>query len=119
VILRIQEPVVVTESSSTYFANDGAAYERFLGRWSRRLADHLIAFANFAATGDLLDVGRGTGGLAIAWPERRIVGIDAAKDTSRSPEAEPSGRLRSLISVMQSICRIPIIPSQEVARNWS
>jgi SAM-dependent methyltransferase len=84
VILPIQEPVVVTESSSTYFANNGAAYQRFLGRWSRRLADHLIAFANFAATGDLLDVGRGTGSLAIAmldrWPERRVVGIDAAEE---------------------------------------
>jgi SAM-dependent methyltransferase len=75
---------VVTESSSTYFANDGAAYEWFLGRWSRRLADHLITFAHFGATGDLLDVGCGTGSLAFAmadrWPERRIVGIDAAAE---------------------------------------
>jgi SAM-dependent methyltransferase len=75
---------VVTESSSTYFANNGAAYEWFLGRWSRILAEHLITFANFAATGDLLDVGCGTGSLAFAmaarWPERRIVGIDAAAE---------------------------------------
>jgi SAM-dependent methyltransferase len=75
---------VVTESSSTYFANNGAAYERFLGRWSRRLADHLITFADFAATGDLLDVGCGTGSLAFAmvdrWPARRVVGIDVAKE---------------------------------------
>jgi SAM-dependent methyltransferase len=78
------ESVVVTESSSTYFANNGAAYEWFLGRWSRRLADPLITFANFAATGDLLDVGCGTGSLAFAmadrWPERRVVGIDAAAE---------------------------------------
>ena len=61
---------MVPESSSTYFANNGAAYEWFLGRWSRRLADHLVTFANFAATGDLLDVGCGTGSLAFAMADR-------------------------------------------------
>ena len=67
---------------SGYRASDGAAYETFLGRWTRLLADALIAFADFSDEGDLLDVGCGTGSLAFAlarrWPARRVVGIDVA-----------------------------------------
>ena len=70
-------------AQSTYYASDGAAYELFLGRWTKRLAAPLIDFAEFSSTGDLLDVGTGTGSLAFAmasrWPERRILGIDIAK----------------------------------------
>jgi len=69
--------------ASAYHASDGAAYEVFLGRWTTRLAEALIAFADFPRTGDLLEVGCGTGSLALAmarrWPERRIVGIDIAE----------------------------------------
>jgi len=69
--------------SSTYQASDGAAYERWLGRWADRLADVFIDFAGFAGDGDLLDVGCGTGALTFAmakrWPKRRVVGIDLAE----------------------------------------
>ena len=55
----------------------------FLGRWSRRLGDALAEFAGFAGEGDLLDVGCGTGSLALAmaerWPGRGIVGVDVAE----------------------------------------
>jgi SAM-dependent methyltransferase len=65
-----------------YHASAGAAYEVFLGRWTRRLAEALIDFAAFPATGDLLDIGCGTGSLAFAMaarrPGRRVVGIDRA-----------------------------------------
>ena len=68
---------------SGYHASDGAAYERFLGRWTVRLAEPLIDVAAFAADGDLLEVGCGTGSLsrmmAQRWPERRIVGIDLSE----------------------------------------
>jgi SAM-dependent methyltransferase len=71
-------------ASSAYFANDGAAYELFLGRWTRRLAEPLLTFADFQGTGDLLDVGCGTGSLALVmtqrWPKRRVVGIDIAPE---------------------------------------
>jgi SAM-dependent methyltransferase len=71
-----------TNLTSTYQANDGAAYELFLGRWTQRLAVPFLTFADFPADGDLLDVGCGTGSLAFAmagrWPSRRIVGVDVA-----------------------------------------
>ena len=55
---------------STYHATDGAAYEVFLGRWTRRLAEPLLDFAGFPAAGRLLDVGCGTGGMACAMAAR-------------------------------------------------
>ena len=67
----------------SYHANDGAAYEVFLGRWTRLLAPRLLDFAEFGPEGPLLDVGTGTGSLAFAmasrWPGRQVVGIDIAE----------------------------------------
>ncbi len=69
----------MTSSASSYHASDGAAYERFLGRWTRRLAEPLLDFLA-PPEGDLIDVGCGTGSLAFAmqarWPGRRVVGAD-------------------------------------------
>lgn len=67
--------------ASIYAASDGAAYETFLGRWTRRLAVPFLDFARLPA-GAVLDVGCGTGSLAVTLAQRRpaarIVGIDAA-----------------------------------------
>jgi SAM-dependent methyltransferase len=65
-----------------YHADDGPAYERFLGRWSARLAEVLIDFAELPADGPLLDVGCGTGSLALAlcrrYPGRSVWAVDVS-----------------------------------------
>jgi SAM-dependent methyltransferase len=71
-----------TSATSNYHASDGAAYEFWLGRWARRLADVFLDFARFPDEGDILDVGCGTGALTFAmtdrWPGRRVTGVDLA-----------------------------------------
>jgi len=68
---------------SHFHASDGAAYEFWLGRWSRRLADVFLDFLEFPETGELLDVGCGTGALTFAmadrWPARPVIGVDIAE----------------------------------------
>jgi SAM-dependent methyltransferase len=55
----------------------------WLGRWASRLAKVFLDFVDFPETGDLLDVGCGTGALTLAmaqrWPERGVIGIDLAE----------------------------------------
>ena len=56
------------------------AYERFMGRWSRRLAPRFVEFAGVRDGDAVLDIGSGTGALTSAVakiaPASRIVGID-------------------------------------------
>jgi SAM-dependent methyltransferase len=70
-------------SVTTYHASDGTAYEKFLGRWTKELAPRFLDFATFPDEGPILDVGTGTGSLAVTmtarWPFRRVIGIDVAE----------------------------------------
>lgn len=74
---------MTSSGSGGYAATDGAAYQRFIGRWTRRLADPLIAFALPLPDGPVLDVGAGTGSVAAALreadPARPITGIDVSE----------------------------------------
>lgn len=54
--------------------SDGAAYQRFLGLWSRLLAAPSAEFAHPPQDGHLLDVGCCTASLAVVLAERPRLG---------------------------------------------
>ena len=70
-------------TSPGYHASDGAAYERFLGRWTQGLAVPFIEFARPSPDGEALEVGCGTGSLALALsgqrPDGSVVAVDIAE----------------------------------------
>jgi SAM-dependent methyltransferase len=94
--------------TAAYQASDGAAYERFLGRWSRVLADPLVDFARVPEDGPVLDVGCGTGSLALALAERRrhrVEGIDIALPYIAFARSRQGGA--GVAFVVGDACRLP------------
>src|SRR4029450_5666000 len=74
------------------------AYERFMGRWSRRLAPLLVRFADVRDDHVILEAGSGTGALAAAVvttaPSARVVGIDpSAAYVASAHSKRPNDRL--------------------------
>jgi SAM-dependent methyltransferase len=72
----------LSQHSSVFHASDGAAYDVWLGRWANRLAPVFLDFVDLPETGELLDVGCGTGALTLTmagrWPGRNVIGVDLA-----------------------------------------
>jgi len=80
----------------------GVAYERFMGRWSRRLAPLLVTFAGVAGKDSVLDAGCGTGALSFAIgdmvPSARLTGVDPSAAYVRDAQARaPADRMRFLV----------------------
>lgn len=80
---------------------DAQAYERFMGRWSARLAPRLLGALGMPEPGRVLDVGSGTGNLARAvagrWPGCAVVGVDpsaAFVEAARERCADLAPRVR-------------------------
>jgi len=75
----------------------GEAYERFMGRWSRKLALPFVQFAGVQSGDSVLDVGSGTGAVSAAVaaisPSSRIVGIDPAAGFVAFARARHAGDL--------------------------
>ena len=95
--------------SLVYRASDGAAYERFLGRWSRLLAGPFAEFAWPAGHGSVLDVGCGTGSLALTLAERGasdcVAGIDIAAPYIAFAQSRPGAA--GIGFAVGDACRLP------------
>jgi len=91
----------VAQRAGEMFAG-GGAYERFMGRWSRRLAPLLVTFARVAGGDSVLDAGCGTGALSFAIgdmvPSARLTGVDPSAAYVHDAQARaPADRMRFLV----------------------
>ena len=104
-----QRSATAAPSPPSYAATDGGAYERFLGRWSRRLAHPFARFAQVAEKGRVLDVGCGTGSLALFLAENRaagqIAGVDIAAPYISFARSRPGGA--DIGFAVGDACRLP------------
>lgn len=63
--------------------SESDGYERFMGRWSRRLAPLFVDFVGVSGGDVVLDVGCGTGALTVAAasiPDVHAVGLDPSRE---------------------------------------
>ena len=89
--------------------SEARAYERFMARWSSRMAPLLVRFADVHDGDSVLDVGSGTGALAAAVaktaPSSRVVGIDPAPSYVALAQAQHGGpRIRFEVGDARELC---------------
>ena len=89
--------------------DEGSRYERFMGRWSERLAPLLVTFADVRDDQLVLDVGSGTGSLARSVidcvPSARVIGMEPARAFARHARAHTQST-----SVQYVVGALPTIP---------
>src|SRR5262245_8086532 len=84
----------ISMTSSTFVSSSGDGYEIQMGRWSRRLAPMLIEFAGVGQGRSILDVGCGTGNLALALLQSPAIGKVYGIDFSPAYIDHATNRIR-------------------------
>lgn len=96
----------------------GDAYEGYVGRWSRRVAEVFLRWLAMPAGRRWLDVGCGTGAvtataLAMADPVQ-VIGIDPPRDSSARPAAKTVIREQPSALATPAHCRYRIAVSMRL-----
>ena len=87
---------------SNFVARGPAAYDSYMGRWSKRLASGFVDFAGLIEGGAVLDVGCGTGSLTFEVASRRIAAsIDALDSQPEFAETVNARKGAAAIKVRQ------------------
>ncbi len=75
--------------------SSGDAYERYMGRWSRRVAPVFLDWVNVPSGNSWIDIGCGTGALSAAIAGRhapgRLVGVDPSPAFIESARSQVAG----------------------------
>lgn len=81
-------------ASTTNLWSGGTAYERYMGRWSRKVAPQFAAWIDASPGADWIDVGCGTGELTVAILRKcepsQVIGIDSSAAFLRVAEVQVS-----------------------------
>lgn len=85
-----------------------AAYERFMGRWSARLAPYFISFVGVHDARRVLDIGSGTGSLTAALlaagADIQVVGVEpTAEYVAFARQAVPSPRAQFRVAAAETL----------------
>jgi SAM-dependent methyltransferase len=108
VVLAAASPALLARSvlASMFFA-ESDAYERFMGRWSRRLAPLFVKFVSIEPGEAVLDVGSGTGSLAAAVadtvPSATVTGVDPSSAYVRHAQSQAGDRVRFVLGDAQAL----------------